>query len=142
MRQHHTKNKGDLGILKVQLELHLQGFSVFTSQSEHEAFDLVAYKNQRFQRVQVKYRTAENGKVDVPVTTTWADKNGNHRTAYDLDEIDVIAVYCPDTDLIYFVPAGELKDRSTGISLRLEKPKNNQTKGVRLAEQYLIMPEQ
>ena len=139
MRQHHTKNKGDLGILKVQLELHLQGFSVFTSQSEHEAFDLVAYKNQQFQRVQVKYRTAENGKVDVPVTTTWADKNGNHRTAYDLNEIDVIAVYCPDTDLVYFIPVAELEGKSTGISLRLETPKNNQMKGVRMADQYLTM---
>ncbi len=58
MRLHDTKNKGDLGILHAQLDLAKKGFGILTPLTEHEAFDLVAYKDQRFYRVQVKYRAA------------------------------------------------------------------------------------
>ena len=46
MRQHHTKNKGDLGELYAQLDL--KGYGVLQPLTEHEAFDLVAYKDDRF----------------------------------------------------------------------------------------------
>ena len=140
MRQHHTKSKGDLGVLKVQLELHLQGFSVFTSQSEHESFDLIAYKDKKFYRVQVKYRCAEAGKISISLHTTWTDKTRLHRTPYNFDELDVFAVYCPDTDVVYFVAADELAALNATFTLRTEPPKNNQTKGVRMASDYLLMP--
>lgn len=140
MRQHHTKSKGDLGVLKVQLELYMQGFSVFTSQSEHEAFDLIAYKDKRFYRVQVKYRGAENGKISISLHTTWTDKTKLHRNPYDFDEIDVFAIYCPDIDAVCFAAVAELAALNATFTLRTELPKNNQTKGVRLATDYLLMP--
>lgn len=139
MREHHTKNKGDYGVLKVQVSLFEQGYSIFTPQSEHEVFDLVAYKDGKFKRIQVKYRSAVNGRVDINLAGSWADRNKNHRTLYDKAELDVMAVFCPETDLVYFVDIGEIE--GSVLTLRITEPKNGQKKGVRLASEYTTMPE-
>ena len=59
MRIHHTKNKGDLGVLKAQLDLYEKGYLTLIPNTEHSAFDLVAYKDGTFKRVQVKYRASK-----------------------------------------------------------------------------------
>ena len=41
---HHTKDKGDLGVLKAQIDLFEQGFTLFVPLTEHRPFDLVAYR--------------------------------------------------------------------------------------------------
>ncbi len=45
MIPHHTKNKGDLGVLKVKVDLYQQGFLLLVPETEHAPFDLVIYKN-------------------------------------------------------------------------------------------------
>lgn len=46
-------------------------------------------------------------------------------------QIDVIAVYCPNPDAVYYVPA------QSGIhQLRIGAAKNGQAKGVHLASDY------
>ena len=40
---HHTKDKGDTGLLKVMCDLSEQGFKILTPFSEHLPFDLVAF---------------------------------------------------------------------------------------------------
>ena len=57
MKQHHTKTKGDLGVLKAQAALCAKGYLVCFPLSEHAPFDLVIYKNGKFKRVQVKTRS-------------------------------------------------------------------------------------
>ena len=42
---HHTKEKGDLGVLKAQLDMFEQGFVILNPVTEHAPFDLVAYKD-------------------------------------------------------------------------------------------------
>jgi hypothetical protein len=54
MRQHHTKSKGDLGVLKAQADLAEQGYMVLLPLTKHQAFDLVIYKDGLFKSVQVK----------------------------------------------------------------------------------------
>ena len=44
MREHHTRQKGDLGVLKAQLDLFEQGFMICVPQTEQSLFDLVTYK--------------------------------------------------------------------------------------------------
>jgi hypothetical protein len=137
MRDHHTKNKGDLGVLKAQLDLYEKGYLILTPQTEHSPFDLVGYKNKKFLRIQVKYRTAKNDKIEVPFRTCWADKNGTHTQDYDKNEIDLMCVYCPDTDKCYYVNPQECNKT---FNLRLSTPKNNQKNGIHLAEDYLNIP--
>ncbi len=54
---HPTKNKGDLGVLKAQADLCTKGYLVLIPLSEHSLFDLVAYKDRDFLRIQVKFRS-------------------------------------------------------------------------------------
>jgi len=137
MREHHTKNKGDLGVLKAQLDLYEKGYLILTPHTEHSPFDLVGYKDGNFLRIQVKYRTAKNDKIEVPFSTCWADKNGTHIQEYDKNEIDVMCVYCPDTDKCYYVNP---KECNKTFNLRLSTPKNNQKNGIHLAENYTEIP--
>ena len=46
--QHHTKNKGDLGELKVKVDLLEQGYLILNPETEHAPFDLVIYKSGLF----------------------------------------------------------------------------------------------
>lgn len=136
MKLHHTKNKGDYGVLKAQLSLYEQGYSVLFSVSEHEPFDLVAYKDGEFNRVQVKYRAAVDGKISLNMSTWWADQNGLHSSAYNASEVDTVCIYCPDTDKCYFIDVASV---GSTIRLRLNKPKNNQVKGITMADDYLLL---
>ena len=134
MKIHHTKNKGDLGIYKAQLDLYSKGFSIFTSLSEHEPFDIVAYKNKKFKRIQVKYRSAKNEKIILQFKTSWADKKGNHINYYDKNEIDLFCIYCPNTDECYYINPLETNEKS--ITLRIKMPKNGQKKYINMAKNY------
>ena len=137
MRFHHTKTKGDLGVFRAQLDLAEKGYGVFLPLTEHEAFDLVAYKNGLFQRVQVKYRSADDGKLFVRFSSSWADRHGVHIQKMDKAEVDVVCIYCPDTQLCYYFDP--LLFRKS-VTLRVTPARNSQTKGVLPAENYRNMP--
>jgi hypothetical protein len=135
---HHTKNKGDLGVLKAQLDLFEQGFTICVRQTEHAPFDLVAYKQSKFRRVQVKYRAlARNGALEVKFSTCWTDRRGTHTAPIDKGEIDIFCVYCPDTDECYYLEPGKY---GSNVSLRVKTPKNGQAKGVKFANDFRRVP--
>ncbi|MBA3457995.1 MAG: hypothetical protein H0T42_33240 [Deltaproteobacteria bacterium] len=137
MRPHHTKNKGDLGILYAQLDLAKKGYGVLAPLTEHEAFDLVAYKDHTFYRVQVKYRKAVRGSVYVRFSTVWADRHGIHSVPIDKASIDLICVYCPDTDRCYYIDPFAYR---AGVMLRVAAPRNSQTKRIVWAKDLTELP--
>lgn len=137
MRPHHTKNKGDLGVLAAQLDLAKRGYGVLAPLTEHESFDLVAYKAGNFWRVQVKYRAAVDGGIELRFKTFWADRNGVHGLPMDKKTVDVVCVYCPDTDACYYVDPKRFRDT---VRLRLVPTRNKQTKGVLWAEHFKTFP--
>jgi hypothetical protein len=135
---HHTKDKGDLGVLKAQIDLFEQGFTLFVPLTEHCPFDLVAYRDGVFRRVQVKYRAVDrSGKIEVKFSTCWADRNGTHTSPLDKDEIDLFCIYCPDTDECYYVDPREF---GSNVSLRVRAPRNGQLQGVNFAADYRRAP--
>lgn len=134
--KHHTKNKGDLGVLKAQASLCEQGYLVLIPMSEHSPFDLVAYKEGSFYRIQVKYRKISKRKtLEVIFKSYWSNKNGIQSKKQDLSKIDVCCVYCPDTDKCYYINLRNIKTYS--ISLKMKKGKNDSRS--RLAENHLDM---
>lgn len=137
MRKHHTKNKGDLGILYAQLDLARKGYGVLTPLTEHEAFDLVAYKDGRFYRVQVKYRAAVRGAIMLRFSSSWADRHGSHVVPVDKDAVDIYCVYCPDTDECYYV---DPRIADTNVSLRIAQPNNFQKRRIHWACDFRDMP--
>jgi len=135
---HHTKEKGDLGVLKAQLDLFEQGFLILNPVTEHAPFDLVAYKDWQFQRIQVKYKSVDKtGSITVHFRSCWADKNGTHMQQVDKDEIDLYCIYCPDTDECYYL---DPKNFNRSATLRVKMPRNNQARNVNLAADFRRVP--
>jgi len=135
---HHTKDKGDLGVLKAQLDMFEQGFIILDPVTEHAPFDLVAYRERTFKRIQVKYKSVDkSGGITVHFRSCWADRNGTHMQRIDKDEIDLYCIYCPETDECYYL---DPRNYNRSVTLRVERPKNNQSLNVRYAAAYRSLP--
>ena len=140
MKNHHTKTKGDLGVLKSQADLCSKGYLVCFPLSEHAPFDLVVYKNNKFQRVQVKSRTIDKkGCINVRFEHSYSDRNGVHTVKVNREEIDFYCVYCLDNDTCYYFDPKNW-DNDTTLSLRVEMPRNNQKTNVKFAIDYREVP--
>jgi hypothetical protein len=138
MADHHTKQKGDLGVLKAQVDLFEQGFTVLVPLTEHSPFDLVAYRDGEFRRVQVKYRKLDkSGKMDIKFSTCWTDKHGTHTVPVNKSEVDIYCVFCPDTDECYYLDPARFGLNAT---LRVSTPKNSQMKKVTFAHDCRRVP--
>ena len=109
-----------------------KGYQVCLPISEHLPFDLIAVSEaMAIRRIQVKYREARNGAVEVPLRASYSDGSGVHTRFVDLDGFDAIAVYCPDVGEVYYVPVSCLHSVKAKLTLRITDPMNNQTKGIK-----------
>ncbi|PEB51618.1 hypothetical protein CON65_20590 [Bacillus pseudomycoides] len=135
---HHTKTKGDLGVLKAQVDLYEKGYMILIPHTEHSPFDLVVYKEGIFKRVQVKYRELnERGILEIRFRSSYSNANGVVIKNVDKEEIDIYCIYCPQTDLCYYF---DPKSFHKSISLRIDPPKNYQEKNVHFADYYRELP--
>jgi len=136
--KHHTKSKGDLGVLKAQVDLYEKGYMILLPHTEHAPFDLVGYKDQVFKRVQVKYRNLnKKGILEVRFSSSYSTSQGVMTKFIDKCEIDLYCVYCPQTDECYYFNP---KSFHKSISLRVDTPKNNQMLNVKFAKNYREVP--
>jgi hypothetical protein len=138
MGAHHTKDKGDLGVAKAHADMVEQGWMVLFPSTEHAPFDLVAYKNGRFQRIQVKYRSAVSGALEVRFSSVWSDRHGIHKVPVDKSAIDLVCIYCPETDHCYYIDPSAYR---VSVRLRISPSRNNQVVGVLDAATFRSMPD-
>ncbi len=138
MMNHHTKDKGDLGILKAQVDLFQKGYMILNPATEHAPFDIVVYKGGVFKRVQVKYRDLNSkGTLEVRFRSNYSTAKGVKSKEVNKDEIDIYCIYCPQTDeCYYFDPKSFLKS----LTLRVDVPKNNQKEHIHYALDYRDIP--
>lgn len=135
---HHTKRDGDLGVYKAILDLHQKGYIVSDPLTEHAPFDLIIWRNCNAKTVQVKHRSKDgSGKIEVRFRRTQWNTNGSYNEEIDKQPIDLYCVYCPESDECYYFKP-EWFNKS--VSLRIDKPKNNQTKGVKMASDFRQVP--
>ena len=135
---HHTKNKGDLGVLKVKVDLYLQGFLICTHETEHAPFDLVMHKKGIFKTVQVKYRNLTRyGTLGIPFSTCYSTSKGVFTRKTNKSQVDLYAVYCPQTDECYYI---ETRKFNESITLRVNASRNNQHKRVHHAVDFRKVP--
>src|SRR5688500_18450693 len=124
---HHTKDKGDLGVFKAQADLAAQGFMILWPHTEHAPFDLVVYKDGYFSRVQVRYRSCQaHGTIEVHLRSNWNDRHGTHFRQMNKSEVDIVCIYCPETDECYYFAPSECKH---AVTLRVSPPRNGQKSG-------------
>ena len=123
-----TYEKGAIGEHRVVADLISKGYRVHKPLSESLPYDLVVSIKGFFFKIQVKYVTLRRGYVE---TSPRSIKSRKNRTV-NID-FDLLAIFCPDTQECYYVWRNEFEG---SVRLRLNKTKNNQGKGVRLAKDY------
>jgi hypothetical protein len=129
----HTKLLGAIGVLRVATHLMSQGLSVFAELGDLSRVDLIALVDRQPIKIQVKTRNLNGGKVTVD-----SRKSGpGYRYRYRADDVDVFAIYIPQRELILFLNVNQvLKAKGTTV-IRVDKPKNRQSKGVHWFADYL-----
>ena len=143
---HHTKDKGDLGLIKVMSDLSEQGFKILTPFSEHLPFDLVAFspKSGSLYKVQVKYKTLSRGVVSIPLRTSFLGQEGSVVKRYKDTDFDVIAVYCPDIKSCAYLSSESVAHLNNSATLRVNLPKVGVSgivsAGVKMFSDYTSFP--
>jgi hypothetical protein len=133
----HSKQLGAMGVLRVAAHLMSEGLSVFAEMGDLSRVDLIVLVNQQPIKIQVKTRNLQDGKITVD-----SRKSGpGYQYRYKPDDVDVFAIYIPQRDLILFLNVNQvLKAKGTTV-IRVDKPKNNQDKGIHWFENYLDFKE-
>jgi hypothetical protein len=131
------KTKGDLAELKVAVDLVERGYRVAIPFGEDSDFDLILIRDERLERIQVKYACSD-GRV-IPVRCrSHSLTNGRVRQTkrYTSETIEWLAVYDATTDRCFYIPAADLGTGRNLLHLRLTKAKNCQRRGIRFAQDY------
>lgn len=116
--------------MRVVARLIENGYKVLMPIGEDNRYGLVAERENRFIRIQVKYVTPKNGAMEVNCRSS----NNWSVLCYSEKEIDVIAAYNGKTGDIYYIPVSEI-NKST-FKLRIEQSKNKQKMNVHIASDF------
>jgi PD-(D/E)XK endonuclease len=134
----NKKAKGDLAELKVAADLRARGYRIAIPYGEDCDFDLILCRaDGKFERVQVKYVRSDGSVIEVRCRSH-SLTNGKVRATkhYTAAMIDWLAIWDAALDRCFYIPAAELGAGMWVLSLRLGPTRNNQVRGIRLAERY------
>lgn len=130
----NVNQKGVIGLAKVTADLVCRQYEVFIPTSDACPIDLiVADGAMRLKRVQVKYRepTEERGTAPKVLSVSLDSVVNGRRIPVDTSQVDVWAIYCPQTDDVYYVLREEVSKKSIRLCLEDAKGRRN-----RLASEY------
>lgn len=124
------KTKGNIAEMSVATYLIESGWHILFPVGENHRYDLVAEKDGKFIRIQVKYVTPKNGALDINCRSS----NNWSVLHYTCKDIDVIAAYNSQDKRIYFVPVAMINYSS--FKIRLDDARNNQKEKIHLAGDF------
>jgi hypothetical protein len=134
----HPKDVGDRSTLAIMLALRERGHGVYVAFGENTRADLVIDDGCRLLRVQCKTGRLRRGAVQFATASSYAHHRNPRSTRRTyVDEIDVFAVYCPQTGGVYLIPVEDVPTR-TSARLRVDPSRNNQSRHIRRAASYEI----
>ena len=108
----HPKQKGDIAVAKVELELLKQGFKLLKPIGENTRYDLVCDTGSKFVRIQVKHMFKKyNGWVLKARSTRINTKRKTINYPYTKKEVDILIGYKPDTEDCYIIPISQLNGK-------------------------------
>lgn len=131
-----TDQKGEYAQLKVTLRAVELGVTL-SKPVISARYDFVADTDGKLERCQVKYAGKSNKNSEGAVVVnlrSWAPGRKRERV-YKADEVDALFVYVPQIDAVCKFPPAMFVGKAS-FSLRYAPPKNGQTQGLILAEQY------
>lgn len=130
----NTKAIGDTAVAGVLARLLKRGDAILLPFGDSQRYDLVLDKGGQLFRVQCKNGRIRNGCIRFNSSSTQWYK-GHRRRNYK-GQIDYFGIYCPELDKTYLVPVDDVGE-TQGI-LRINPPKNNQSKLVRWSNKYEV----
>ena len=129
----HAKTKGNIGEMTIAKDLMLQNYAVFYELGDNSRIGLIAVKDDKLIKIQVKAYTSINGEY-IEVRGT---KSGpNYQFKYASTDINVFAIYMLDLDKIFYLSSKFLNEQNT-ITIRFKPSKNSQIKNVHYYEEFL-----
>jgi PD-(D/E)XK endonuclease len=133
----NRKSKGDLAELKVAGDLVSRGYKVALPYGEDWDYDVILFRTERLERVQVKYACSDGERVLASCRSRSLTNGKIKRTKrYTSETIDWLAVYDATTEQIFYIPAAELGTGMDEITLRLTPARNGQVRRTREAVDY------
>jgi hypothetical protein len=132
----HPKRVGDRSTVAIMLALQESGYAVYVPFGENTRADLVVQREGRLATVQCKTGRLRDGAVTFKVCSSYAHLPSPRVAKRDYNgEVDHFAVYCTATGRVYLVPIADVP-LGWEARLRLDPPRNNQRKRIRLASTY------
>lgn len=131
----HPVDVGQRSEAAILAQLVRRGHRILLPFGVNQRYDLVLECDEKFLKVQCKTGRLRGGAIRFSAQSVQSNTAAT-RTRHYLGEVDLFAVYCPDNDSVYIIPADEVPP--TGMYLRVEKPRNEQRKRVRWAEEYAL----
>jgi hypothetical protein len=134
----HPKAIGDRTTLAIMAVLAMAGYGIYVPFGENTRTDLVIDDGATLSRVQCKTGRLRNGAVRFKTRSTYAHHPNPKTLNRDYKgEIDLFAVYCPETTGVYLIPIGDVTTRHHGC-LRVDPPRNGQRRRIRFAAEYEV----
>ena len=124
------KRKGNLTELQCISKFVEAGFICSIPYGEASKYDFIADNGKQLYRIQVKTSQIKNGIIKFPTLT----KPFQQKCKYTKENIDYFATSA--NNKIFIVPVEDAQCRI--VNLHLSKPKNNQQKHIKYAENYLF----
>lgn len=133
----NSKSIGNIGEAKALCKFVELGIPVYIPFGDNEKADLIAEFNGKLNKIQIKTSIkAENGVMKFDLTSSTVHRNNGEKHIYTKEEIDYFICYNIERDKLFLIPVEQTGN--TAITIRYEKPRNNQTKGIRFEEDYLL----
>lgn len=131
-----TNIKGQLAVSKAEIRAFELGY--IPSRPLYDSrYDLILDKDNNLKRIQVKYGDGKssNSQGAIVVKLDYENRKKNYFT-YNRSEVDALIVYVPKIEKLCYFPL-EIFEGKRKLTIRIEKPKINQTKSIIFAKDYI-----
>jgi hypothetical protein len=129
-----TNQKGTLAEIKIAAAAVELAFGV-SRPLDDERYDLILDLRPALLRVQCKWARRRRDVVSARLYTSRRGPEGLRNQRYNSGEFDAFALYCPDVEQCYLLPADDVV-LFRQVHLRLGPCRNNQSLGIRWARDY------
>lgn len=110
------------------------GYDISVPWGDNARYDFILDVNHRLYKIQCKTSSKiEEGVYKFQCRSTYSNSTGNRTAIYSKEDVDYFATFIDDK--CYLIPIDETSKREK--VMRFVKPKNNQSKGITFAQEYL-----
>ena len=129
----HPVDVGHRAEAAILSELVRRGYRVLLPFGVNQRYDLVLDCDGRFLRAQCKSGRLRAGVIQFNAMSIQSNTKGTRVRGYT-GEVDLFIVYCAENRRVYVIPADEVPNSQ--MHLRIDPPRNRQSKRVRWAKDY------